>query len=216
MMDVTHIGEAAELYALGLLSQNEAASIDDHARGCERCAQRLGEAEAVVAATIRPRDVPPALGLRVARLRSRPDRTFERAAALAAAVLVLALLPFFIFWQSMRSHRDTEAMQQRAALAMVGSHFLHTPFTKLTPDAPMAKAIFARNGRWIYVVAQSNEPLEVVAAAGASRLQLGTLKVTGNVAQLFVEPSRQARFVLLMQGDRTLARAAIVRGGVPP
>ena len=43
-----HIGENAELYALGELDELEAARVERHARTCAACSSRLGDAEATV------------------------------------------------------------------------------------------------------------------------------------------------------------------------
>jgi hypothetical protein len=65
-----HIGELAELYALGVLEPQERADVDAHAAGCERCTRALGEAETAVAAldeVFVPRVEPPErLGSRIA------------------------------------------------------------------------------------------------------------------------------------------------------
>ncbi|MGP6156015.1 MAG: RskA family anti-sigma factor [Vulcanimicrobiaceae bacterium] len=60
-----HIGELAELYALGALEPQERADIDAHAASCPRCARALGEAETAVAAldeVFVPRVEPPERG----------------------------------------------------------------------------------------------------------------------------------------------------------
>ena len=40
-----HVGELAELCALGALEPRQRADVDAHAAGCERCTRALGEAE---------------------------------------------------------------------------------------------------------------------------------------------------------------------------
>ena len=47
-----HFDEELEHYALGLLEPEERDRIDEHVRACDVCAERLGRAEAAVAALV--------------------------------------------------------------------------------------------------------------------------------------------------------------------
>ncbi len=132
-----HIGENAELYALGQLGELESSRVERHARTCDACAKRLGDAEATVLRLIESGDVaserPAELDGRV-RFAGAPPRAWI--AAVAAAFLI-GLLPWAV--TTMR-HSDvsTGSNQQLAMNAMLAGHFLHTPVAGLVPGAPHA------------------------------------------------------------------------------
>ena len=65
-----HIGENAELYALGVLDERTRALVDAHASNCEACAARLGEAERTIALIEEDAEMPASLDRRM-RPRSR-------------------------------------------------------------------------------------------------------------------------------------------------
>jgi hypothetical protein len=67
-----------------------------------------------------------------------------------AAALVLALLD--AGWQSFRFHRQV-AVDDAALSILVHSHFNHVSMTPLASGALAAKILYARDGSWIYVIA---------------------------------------------------------------
>ena len=200
-----HLDELAELYALGTLPDSERAAAETHIAACEACAHRVAEAEAVVAAMTPPdTPVPARLDRRVhASLRPRASARFFY--PLVAAALILGLIPSAAFWQRDRDLRAADAARGQALTAMVNSHFLHAPFAKLAPDAPAAKVIFARTGAWFYVIALTGRNLTVAADGRA----LGTLTGTGSERTLFLASPPKTNELLLKDGSRVLARAAI-------
>ena len=160
-----HIGEDAELHALGELDELEAARVEHHVRSCDECARRLGDAEATVLQLIESGDVPvapcPPLDRRV---RFEPPATPTRAwIAAVAAAYVLGLLP----WGITMTQHSNGSSSQSAVDAMLVGHFAHAPLLPLAAGAPSAKVIYAREGGWIYVLA----------AAGTSSLDVATVKV---------------------------------------
>jgi anti-sigma factor RsiW len=178
-----HIGESAELYALGELDEMEAARVARHSRTCDECARRLGEAEEAVAAAIESAGVPAArpeaLDLRI-RFTPAPSRTHTPAwIAAVAAAFVIGLLP----WGVTMTQHPAPSQSQDAVDAMLAGHFVHAPFAALRSGAPAAKVIYAREGGWIYVLA----------AAGNGELTVATQTkgVIATVASL--EPSEKAR-----------------------
>ena len=56
---MNHIDQEAELYALGMLDDDERARVDEHLTTCEACTVRVGEAESAVAALIDSTQVRP-------------------------------------------------------------------------------------------------------------------------------------------------------------
>lgn len=204
-----HIDENAELYALGTLSDSERAAVDAHVATCASCAQRVGEAEETVAAlSVRQTAVPSQLDRRVRA--SFASRSFSRSLyPLVAAALILGLLPSALLWQRDRGLYAMDATRQQAAAAMVNSHFLHAPFTRIAPGAPAAKAIFARTGAWLYVIATTNQDYTVAVNDHGTRRDLGVLKGTGTERELFVSHPPRVKEVYLFDGTRAVARAAI-------
>ncbi|HLI95820.1 MAG TPA: zf-HC2 domain-containing protein [Candidatus Baltobacteraceae bacterium] len=207
MSVVEHVGELAELYALGTLSDAQRARVDVHVNACEECAARIGEAEAVVAALVA--DVTPPRTLD-ARMRSaiQTPRSSWWIGALAAAAFVLGLLPSAWLWQSSQSRNAADQNRRSAIVAMLHSHFTHAQFVGLASDAPKAKALFARGKTWCYVVAQTNKAYDVRAESGARSSDLGRLHVSGDTAELFV-PSTDAQALVLLDGARPVARVTL-------
>ncbi|HET9394006.1 MAG TPA: zf-HC2 domain-containing protein [Candidatus Rubrimentiphilum sp.] len=204
-----HVDENAELYALGSLSDSERAAVDAHVATCASCAQRVGEAEEIVAAlSARELAVPAQLDRRM-RATFAPRSLPRSFYSLVAAALILGLLPSALLWQRDRDLSSIDGTRQQAASAMVHSHFLHAPFTSMAPGAPAAKAIFARTGAWLYVIATTNQDYTVVVNSGGTRRDLGVLKGTGTERELFVANPPRVKEVYLFDGARAVARATI-------
>jgi anti-sigma factor RsiW len=199
-----HLEEDAELYALGALPDAERAAAEAHIAQCDACARRIGEAEGTVAVLVRPQAPSSQLDRRVHAIFARRSnvRAFY---PLVAAALIVALLPGTFFWQRDRDLRASDAVSRQAVAAMIHSHFLHAQFVKLSPDAPAAKAIFARNGAWLYVIAVTGRDLTLSAGGRV----LGELSGTGNERALFVERPPATKSLLLSDGARVLAHAAV-------
>jgi len=191
-----HLDEDADAYALGALDEPGMARADALAATCDVCARRLGEAAAMVARLVVPVDPP---------VRAMPR---ARNAWLAiAAAFAIGLLPSAYLLT--RAH-DASATQAVALDALVHSHFLHAPFVGLAPDAPRAKAIYARDGSWLYVVSDAPRALTVVAEPG-DRV-LGTLEPAGSAASVYLATSTTAREVVeLRDGARPVARVTLIR-----
>lgn len=204
---MNHIGEDAELYALGVLSPHERAAADAHIAGCDACAQRVGEAEDAILATITPAGPSADLDARVnVALRPRRAPTVPAwtsiAAAFAAGVLLTAMLSRAIF-------PPPDATDPQLVAALVTSHFAHVPFVAVAPGAPKAKMLYGRAAAgWIYVVAQTHKAYVLEATGQAGNVRLGTLHVRGESAQLFV-PSSAARDYGLFDGTTEIAKVTL-------
>lgn len=194
-----HIGESAELYALGALGEDERAQVDAHVVQCDACAARLGEAERTIA-VMEDGSVAAAM---------RPVRAWRFPAALAAAAFVLGLVPSAWFWSAQQHANAGEANRESAIVALVSSHFSHAPFQPLAAAAPKAKLLYARNGRWVYVVAETGKPLLLKAQAGGAAVTLGALRVSGESAELFVRDAGAARSFVLNDGRRDIERVTL-------
>lgn len=199
-----HLEEEAELYALGALPHAERTAAEAHIAQCEPCARRVGDAEEALASLVRPQPPSSQLDRRVHAIFARRG-SGVRFYPLVAAILLVALLPGAFFWQRNRDLHASDALNRQAVAAMVGSHFLHAQFVKVAADAPPAKAIFARNGAWIYVIAVTDRDLTL----GAGGLVLGRLSGTGSERAIFVEHPPASKSLVLSDGSRVLARAAV-------
>jgi anti-sigma-K factor RskA len=202
-----HIDELAELYALGTLEDAERERVDAHVQTCNRCAARVGEAEAVVAAMVPDVEPPHSLDDRV-RAVLTPQRGERWLGPLLAAAFVLGLLPSAWFFQTLHTRSAFDEDRRNAIVAMLHSHFTHAQFSAITPDAPKAKVIFARGGSWCYIVAQTAKAYDVHAERAGRSIDLGTLRVSGDAAELFV-PQTDAQALLLLDGSRPVARARL-------
>lgn len=199
-----HIDDLADLYALGALSEIEAARVEAHVAACEACLRRVGEAEETVLALERgyaaqtPLDE---LG-RGLRFDERPRTPAWRFAAAAAAGLIVGLgvmLP-----QTLHHDRSQQAID-----AMIHSHFAHAPFTGGAPDAPAAKVIYAHGRSWLYVLASGRHDYEVDAVRASGRESLGTLHVDGDVSTLFVDRPVDAAEIDLIDRGTVVERARL-------
>jgi anti-sigma factor RsiW len=205
-----HIGENAELYALGQLDELEASRVERHVRTCDVCAKRLGEAEEAVLCLIESCDVaaePPAELDRRVRFSGQPPRAWI--AAVAAAFLV-GLLPWGVTTVR-HSDEGSGSNQQLAMNAMLAGHFLHTPVAALVPGAPHAKVIYPREGGWLYVlVGAASQSLDVVAVTGNQRTTIASIAPGTATRGAFVEIVQRVSSVELLESGTPVGSARIV------
>ena len=201
-----HVGEDAELYALGELDADRHDRIDRHVRTCSECARRVGEAESAVLRLIEgdARDLAPQ-ALRPFRAPSQGS-VWLWAAAIAAA-FVLGLLP----WLASLRTQAPPAQQQLAMTSMLRGHFLHSPFAARIAGAPNAKAIYGRDGGWVYVlVAPARDAFDVVAVSNGKSAKLGTIAPgTATRGAYFPQNARPDTLELVLDG-KTVASATLV------
>ena len=150
-----HLDDDAELYALGMLDAAERGRIEAHLRDCDDCLQRVGRAEATVAAMTESLAATPTAA--VTPLPSRRRVPFvQRWGALAAAV-VFGISTATLAAQDAGLHRALTG--QRAVLgAMVRSHFAHAQFSTPGGTPVEAKVVYERHGRWFSVIAVDPQP----------------------------------------------------------
>jgi hypothetical protein len=209
-----HMGEAIELYALGALGRDEAREVEDHAAVCADCSRLLGEAERTVFAldelTVPQLEAPPELGARIAAssrvvvpLRSRRPNV-ALWAALAAGLLVAGFGATVT--HEIRNDRATIAADDLAFSSIAVSHFLHTTFTKRSPDAPTAKVLWGKTPHWFYVIVDSAScDCNVVEITSSGERDLGPPAPRGNTATIFVPDAPDAKGLELRTGTRVLA-----------
>jgi hypothetical protein len=188
-----HLEDDAELYALGLTDPDRSPAIEAHLAACADCRARVVAAEAAAGSLAAPLPAAPA-----ARPRSRTPFAFAAAAAVVFAS-VAALEGVVAFDASAQSARTSTAL-----LAVASSHFGHTTLT--SPTGIVAKAIYARDGSWCYVIADGVPAgARVVLHRGAAARDAGTL-AGSHPATLFVRGTGRVDDVAIVAGGVTLAR----------
>ena len=189
---MNHLDDDAELYALGLTDRERDAEIEAHLAACDACRARVVAAESAAASLAAALPAMPA---------AAPRRAWWTSVATAAAVVFAATAAF----EGTTAHTaSVQAARTDAALgAIASSHFGHTTLT--AESGVVAKALYARDGSWLYVVAE-NAPrgAHVVLRSGATSRDLGALDA-GAPATLFVREPGRAAEISVLAGDRTIA-----------
>ena len=190
-----HIGEDAELFALGLLDDQERARVEAHAAACAACSERLGRAEAVVAELVTAYRATPAVSRPLGERSPLARTAIASAVALALGVTLASLVQ--------TRHLQARLSADDAVLAtLVTSHFNHAQFSANVRDAPPAKLLNARGGEWLFVIVdRPADDLHVVARREGRSIDLGTLQPNGKTATLFVrDPGMLQRVELERRG----------------
>lgn len=203
-----HIGENAELYALGELDELEAARVERHARACEACASRLGVAEATVLQLIEAGGVaamiPEELDRRVRF--ARPAASPRAWIGAVAAAFVLGLLP----WGWTMTQQHPNGTTQPAIDAMLVGHFAHAPLLPLQAGAPPAKVIYAREGGWIYILAGAGtSSLDVATVTAGHTVVVASLAPSAATRAAFVNVAGRVDSVELLENGKPIAAAHV-------
>ncbi|MEO9264467.1 MAG: zf-HC2 domain-containing protein [Candidatus Baltobacteraceae bacterium] len=188
-MHDAHVGESAELYALGLLDLEERAELDRHIVQCAQCLRAVGEAEETVLFLERGSQ----LGAS-----AKKRRLIAPVWLAIAAAFLLGLLPSIpLFVQNARDAQSI-AIRNAATIAMIGSHFAHAQFTPVAAGAPSAKVIYARNGAWLYVIVAGSHRYQVETKDGRV---LGVTEPRGAVSEfLLASPPKSSTLQLRSNG----------------
>lgn len=204
-----HVGEDAELYALGQLDDVANARLTKHVRTCETCARRVGAAEDAVLRLIEAGNVPAELPLELdRRMRFERSRTTAWWPAAVVAALLIGLLP----WGVERMQRSVPVVaDQQAATAMLAGHFNHAALRALGPDAPSAKVVYPREGGWLYVLAGPGKTaLDVAVVAGTARQTVASLAPGDRTRTVFVRYPGRVNDVELLENGLPVASARLV------
>lgn len=196
-MNDAHIGESAELYAVGTLDDLERQRVETHVANCADCLRRLGQAEETVLGLERETPAQPLpANARAPRFASRRIAGWWLGAVAAAAALVLGyLLP-----HPQAPSRDA------AQVAMIHSHFNHAQFVGA---GPLAKVIYARDGSWYYVVVEGSHAYAVEGIGTKGSADLGTTSPHGGTSELFVPHAERFNEIELRDGTNTVETAHI-------
>jgi anti-sigma-K factor RskA len=200
IMHDDHVGENAELYALGLLDTPEAAAVDAHVRNCTACARRLGEAEETLLELerrVRPAQPPASLDWRMRFGRSAPNM---RVWAAVAAAFVIGLL------SSAMLFRNAPAPHDAATVAMVESHFNHAQFVG---GGPPAKAIYARDRAWLYVIVHAKRSYDVYAVSGSQARRIGSTQSYALTSEAFITNPGVLDAIQLRDGSTVIETARV-------
>lgn len=216
-----HIGDDAELYALGALDATEAAAVERHVAGCPECAVRVVDAQGVAAtlASALPEVTPSAsLDRRIHDLASsgsvtplRPAQSSARSSSFwqyaIAAVFALAFLG--AGFEALRLHGRL-ADEDLALATVVHSHFNHVSMTPISGSAIAAKVLYARDGSWVYVIAdRPGAELHVLSIGAAGRTDLGALHSDGQTASLLIRPASRIQSIALQRDGVAVAAAML-------
>lgn len=214
-----HLGERAELYALGVLDADEAERANAHAARCVGCAAALGAAEramtalddAFVPLVAAPDDLGKRIRASAGGSRRRPALrgAVLRFGALAAG---FALLVAGTAGTREFLHLRTLATQDDAILATVAtSHFKHATFAKSDPAAPAAKVLWGLGRGWIYVIVNAADcNCRVIVTTSDGERDLGAPVPRGRTSATFARDLPPVRRVELRR-DGTVTESADIR-----
>lgn len=218
----SHLGDLAQLFALGVLEPDERADIEAHLRACDDCSQEVGRAEATVAAltdaTVPAAELPASLASRLHASASRAlpvprgarFATFASSAgwrAFAASVVLGIVLVGGALGRNAQLRNSLRA-DDLAFATIATSHFRHTDFVGRTP----AKVLYARDGSWVYLIV--DEPAcqcRLVGRATSEVRDLGVPEPRGETATLFVARANRPHMLELVDAQGSvLATATLV------
>lgn len=195
-----HIGDDAQRFALGELPLDDRPRIEAHLAECEACRSSVVEAERVAWSLASALAAPPSAAAR------RPAvRVPSWAMSALAAMFALAFLGQTYRAQTLAT---SVAATSTALQFVAASHFFHADFTPT--GAPLtAKAIYARDGAWLYVVIASPEVYRVAREDGTHHSDLGTTLRGGESSSLFVKLSGRPKSLVLLRGTDVAARVTL-------
>jgi anti-sigma factor RsiW len=190
-----HIGESAELYAVGALEPQERATVETHIAHCAECLRRVGEAEETVLALERANVVDPSATHAGTRLAFGRRSLAWLLPLTAAAAFILGLL-----------FPRPAPQNDFATLAMIGSHFSHAQFVG---SGPPAKVIYARDHSWYYVIVEGRHRYGVYGVARYAEVKLGETAPVGRTSELFTRGSGTYERLELRESNAALGAATI-------
>ncbi len=209
-----HLGENAELYPLGILDDDAAREVERHIAICSECAERVARAEAVAAslAAALPLATPSPTLERRLRESTRPQLGVRktRANVLRFAIAAAFLIAFLGLGLQTLLLRQRLAAEDVALVTMVHSHFNHVSMSPESPNPVAAKILYARDGSWIYIIADKpGGALHAIAHTAGSVADLGELLSTGETASLLVHPRERIRSITLQRAGTNVASAKL-------
>jgi len=210
-----HLGDDAELYALGLLDDDAAREVERHIAHCSDCAERAAQAQIVAAslAAALPAATPsPALERRLREsARWHPAGAKPRANLFRFAVAAALVLAFLGLGVQTLVLRGRLANDDVALVTMVHSHFNHVSMSPESENPVAAKILYARDGSWVYIIADKpGGSLRALARTASVTTDLGALANSGETATLLVRPRERIASITLLRGGTPVASARLV------
>lgn len=192
-----HCEDDAELFALGLTDPERSEEIEAHCATCAACRTRVIAAEATAAALASTLPAMPAAAA------ARRWGFGPAGSALAAAAAVVFAVTTGIEGAALHGTVQQSARTDVALAHVAASHFNHT--TLSSPAGTAVKVLYARDGAWLYVIAEGLGigVHAVVRQAGVDR-DLGPLG-PGNPATLFITAPGRVSDVALVADGHTVA-----------
>ena len=207
-----HLGDLADLYAIGALDHSEREAVERHVAQCEECARLLASAEERVATLVQAdaQHVPPAqLERRITAIVRRRPPAPQRALFAIAAALVIGLLPSAYFWQQSQAMHAAMVAEDDAMNRLASMPHRSVAFTEMT-GGPAAHVMYAPDGSWyVILVRGASRALSVAWMHGGQRTMLGTATPHGEVAMLYLPKSHRMDQLALMDGEQVVAEAQL-------
>jgi len=218
-----HLGEQAELYALGVLDPEERQSVERHIAGCATCTREVGRAEEAVAAlddaTVPQVDPPAELGRRIAASAlPAPSNVvaFKRSVgigrqwALAASIALIVGLGSGVALDRGLGGSQAPSNDELAIQTIAASHFLHASFQPASAGVPVAKVLYARDRSWLYVIVDADVAgYRVVGRSEKGALDFGALRPGKSTSTLFVRTTDRPRSLQIVDRGRIVASATL-------
>jgi hypothetical protein len=185
---MNHIDHEAELYALGMLDDEERARIDEHLLTCEPCTVLVGNAEAALAALIDSTQ------------ERRPKQ--RRAWWPIAVAAAFALATLGLLGQNVILHGALSSDGSLLA-TMIDSHFDHAQFQAAGGHEIAAKAIYERHGKWYEILADGTPAWHVVFVRpdGTRDPAAAEFAHRGAASIVYLAPSTPVRSIELEDGS---------------
>ncbi len=211
MSETQHLGDFAELYALGSLESAERTGVERHVSSCAACAQHLVQAERSVAlmASLEPQyDAPAQLQTRVMRT-LRPRTPWPTSALAIAAAIAVAVLPGAYFWQENQAMHVALSTDGQALSQIANAPHRLANFSPMT-NGSMACVMYGHDGSWyVILVEHATKAVEVAWMHDGRRTMLGTAVPHGDVALLYLPRSHRMDRLALMDGHAVVAEAQL-------
>jgi anti-sigma factor RsiW len=210
-----HLGDDAELYPLGMLDDDAAREVERHIAHCSACAERVAQAQIVgasLAAALPAASPSPALERRLsAAVRSGPVASKLRANLFRYAVAAALALVFLGLGLQTLLLRGRLASDDVALVTMVHSHFNHVSMSPESANPVAAKILYARDGAWVYIIADKpGGSLHALARTASATTDLGALASSGQTATLLVRPRERIQSITLQRAGTSVASARLV------
>jgi len=181
---------------------------------CPECAERVAQAEAVAAslASSLPQATPSRALERRLSESARPQPSAKYRASLLPFALAAAFALAFLGlgWQALVL-RERLAGEDVALVTMVHSHFNHVSMSPESANPVAAKILYARDGSWIYIIADKpGGLLHAIAHTAAGTADLGALASAGETATLLVRPRERIRSITLQRAGTNVASSRLI------